>query len=112
MPRVSVPVTSITRTGVADATPITGDPVNNHEIANSGDVWIEVANTGVSSGTVSAHFPNTVDGVTVDPKTWTVPAGENRRIGPFPTRLYGTTLQIDVDSVDLDLTAYRVPVQA
>lgn len=112
MPRVAVPVTQITRDGIAPTAAVAGDPIENHSLPNDGTVWVEVANTGASSGTVSVHFANTVDGVTVDPKTWTVPAGESRRIGPFPTRYYGTTLLLDVTSADLGLTAYKVPPQA
>lgn len=107
MPRVSVPITPITRTGVADATPIVGDPVNQHSVDNDGTAWVEVENTGAASHTLSALFASTVDGVTVDPKTWTIPATSRRRIGPFPVRLYGTILKLDVDSAELSLTAYK-----
>lgn len=109
MPRVNVPVTSITRAGVAPATEVNGDATNNHSLANTGDCWIEVRNSGSTVARVlSAHFVNNVDGVTVDPKTWSIPTSSTRRIGPFPTRLYGTTLLIDVDNAELKLTAYRV----
>lgn len=112
MARVNVPVISITRAGVDDAAPVPGDTTDQHAVDNSGDMWIEVDNVGVSSHTLSALFPHTVDGVTVDPKTWTIPAGERRRIGPFPIRFYGSTLQLDVDSSELELSAYRVAAQA
>lgn len=112
VPRVDVPVTAITRTGVADATPVVGDPVNNHEVVNTGDCWVEVENTGASSRTLSALFANTVDGVTVDAKTWSIGAGLRRRIGPFPVRLYGITLQLNVDNAELELSAYKVSTQS
>ena len=110
MARTVVPVTQITRSGIADATPVGGDPANNHQVANDGTVWIEVENTGSTvSRTLSARFGNTVDGVTVAPKTWTIPTGARRRIGPFPVRYYGGTLQLDVDNAELELTAYKLP---
>lgn len=112
MPRVDVPVTTITRAAVPDTAPTAGDTTDQHAVTNDGTTWVEVDNTGVASHTLSALFPNTVDGVTVDAKTWTIPAGERRRIGPFPVRFYGTTLQLDVDSDELELAAYRVATQA
>ncbi|MEV4970577.1 hypothetical protein [Streptomyces scopuliridis] len=112
MPRVNVPVTQITRTGTPDTTPTVGDAVNNHSVANDGSMWIEAENTGAVSRTVSALFVNAVDGVTVDPRTWAIPAGARRRIGPFPVRLYGAMLQVNVDNAELELSAYRVAGQA
>ncbi|MFE2497098.1 hypothetical protein [Streptomyces scopuliridis] len=112
MPRVNVPVTQITRTGISDTTPTAGDAVNNHSVANDGSMWIEVENNGAVSRTLSALFVNSVDGVTVAPKTWTIPAGARRRIGPFPVRLYGATLQVNVDNAELELSAYKVAGQA
>lgn len=109
MPRVDVPVTQITRTGVASATEVNGDATNNHSVANDGSVWIEVRNSGSTvARVVSARFANTIDGQTTAPKTWSIPTSSTRRIGPFPTRLYGTTLLIDVDNAELKLTAYKV----
>ncbi|WP_030670653.1 hypothetical protein [Streptomyces rimosus] len=112
MPRVSIPVTQITRAGVAPATEVNGDATNNHSVNNDGSVWLEVRNSGSTvSRTVSALFASTVDGVAVPAKTWSIPTSASRRIGPFPTRLYGTTLQIDVDNAELKLSAYKVAVQ-
>lgn len=112
MPRVAVPVTTITRSGVADATPTVGDATNNHSIANTGDMWLEVENTGASSRSVSALFANAVDGQTVPAKTWSIAAGARRRIGPFPIRYYGSSLQVDVTHAEVELSAYRVATQA
>lgn len=110
MPRVNVPVTSITRAGVADTTPTTGDATNGHSVANTGDVWVEVENTGASSRTLTALIPGTVDGQAVASKTWSLGAGVRRRIGPFPIKHYTTTLQLDVTHAELELSAYRVAV--
>lgn len=109
MPRVDVPVTQITRTGVAPATEVNGDATNNHSVANDGSVWIEVRNSGSTvARVVSARFPNTVDGQTVPARTWSIPTSSTRRIGPFPVGKYGTTLLIDVDNAELKLAAYRL----
>lgn len=109
MPRVNVPVTLITRSGVAPATEVNGDATNNHSVVNDGLVWIEVRNSGSTvARTVSANFANTIDGQTTPAKTWSIPTSSTRRIGPFPVRYYGDTLLIDVDNAELKLTAYKL----
>lgn len=112
MPRVDIPVTQITRSGVAPATEVNGDATNNHSFSNDGTVWIEVRNSGSTvARTVSARFANTVDGQTTAAKTWSIPTSSTRRIGPFPVRFYGTTTLIDVDNAELKLTAYKLAYQ-
>lgn len=109
MPRVDIPVTQITRSGVAPATEVNGDATNNHSFANDGTVWLEVRNSGSTvARTVSARFANTVDGQTTTARTWSVPTSASRRIGPFPVRYYGDTVQIDVDNAELKLAAYSL----
>lgn len=109
MPRVAIPVTQIVRSGTTPATETNGDATNGHTIANNGMVWLEVRNSGTTvPRIVSAQFAHTVDGVTIDAKTWSIPTSASRRIGPFPTRLYGTTLLIDVDNAELKLSAYAL----
>lgn len=113
MPRIDIPVIQITRSGTVPAGEVDGDPVNNHSISNSGSVWIEVRNASTTtSHTLSAHFASAVDGVTVAAKTWHIPAEQSRRIGPFPIRLYGTVLDVDVTSAELKLAAYSLASQA
>lgn len=113
MPRVNVPVTQITRAGVAPAAEVNGDATNNHSVVNDGSVWVEVRNAGTTvSRTVSARFDSTIDGQTVPAKTWTIATETTRRIGPFPVRMYGNSLLIDVDNAELKLTAYKVASQS
>jgi hypothetical protein len=113
VPRVDVPVTLITRNGVAPATETNGDATNNHSVVNDGTVWLEVRNSGTTvPRTVSARFESTIDGQTVPAKTWTIGTEATRRIGPFPTRLYGSTLLVDVDNAELKLAAYKLATQA
>jgi hypothetical protein len=113
MPRVNVPVTQITRTGIAPATEVNGDATNNHSVVNDGSVWLEVRNAGTTvSRTVSARFENTIDGQTIPAKTWSIPTEATRRIGPFPVRMYGSSLLVDVDNAELKLTAYKLASQA
>lgn len=113
MPRVDIPVTQITRSGVAPATEVNGDTVNNHSVVNDGSVWLEVRNSGTTvARTVSARFENTIDGQTIPAKTWSIATEATRRIGPFPVRMYGSSLLIDVDNAELKLTAYKLASQA
>ncbi|MFC5144279.1 hypothetical protein [Streptomyces aureoversilis] len=111
MPRVNVPVTSITRTGIAPATEVNGDATNNHSLTNDGNVWVMVRNSGSTvARTLSAVYANTVDGQIVPAKTWSIPTSSTRYIGPFPVRLFGTTLNLDVDNAELKLSAYTLPL--
>ncbi|MEV4738641.1 hypothetical protein [Streptomyces sp. NPDC049555] len=111
MPRVDVPVTSITRTGTAPAAEVNGDATNGHSLTNNGATWIAVRNSGTTvARVVSAEYANTVDGQTVPSKTWSIPTSSTRYIGPFPVRLFGTTLLLDVDHTELKLSAYTLPL--
>jgi hypothetical protein len=108
MPRVDVPVTQITRSAVAPAAEVTGDPVNNHSIANDGTMWFEARNASTTvARVVTVNFSRKVDGQTVSPRTYSIPLSDTRRIGPFPPGDYGAPLLVDVDNADLKLTAYR-----
>lgn len=110
MARVNVPVTSITRTGVVAPSETSGDAGNGNSVANNGSILIEVRNSNGSATTrtLSISFPTTVDGQAVVAKTYPIAAGVTKRIGPFPTKDYGTTLQLDPDHADLKLLAWRL----
>lgn len=109
MARVTVPVTSITRSGIAPAAETTGDPVNFHSVSNSGRMFLLVRNAdGVDPHDVTVHFSQTVDGQAVTARTYTIPLTSSRYIGPFPTVYYGSTLNVDVDDAQLFLSAYLV----
>lgn len=109
MARTNVPVTEITRAGVAPANPITGDPTNNHAVANDGHVVLLIANTGATvARTATVRVTRTVDGQTPASRTYSIAQSTSRYIGPWPTGDYGTTLQVDVDNAELKLSAYRI----
>jgi hypothetical protein len=113
VPRVAIPVTQITRSGVAPATEVNGNATDNHSVVNDGNVWLEVRNSGTTvARTVSARFASTIDGQTVPAKTWSIATEATRRIGPFPVRMYGNSLLVDVDNAELKLTAYKLAAQA
>lgn len=109
MPRVSVPVTQITRAGVAAPTEVTGDPVNNHTVPNNGKMLLLVRNSGSTvARTVTLRLPGLTDGQAVTPRTVSVPLSTSRYIGPFPTGDYGSALQVDVDNAELKLIALAI----
>lgn len=109
MPRVAVPVTAITRTGVAPAAENNGDPVNNHSVVNDGKTYLLVRNSHATlARTVTVRFKETIDGQTVTNRTYSIPATETRRIGPWPQQWYGQSLEVDVDFADLKLNAYQL----
>ena len=107
MPRINVPVTTITRDGVAKATATTGDATNNHSVANNGHTVLEVENTGVTSRILTVHVDRSVDGQAVASRTYSIGAGAIRQIGPFDIPTYSTLLLVDVAHAELKLLAYR-----
>lgn len=108
MPRVAVPVTQITRAGVAPAAETDGDPVNHHVVNNDGQVLLLVRNAGASARDITFRFASAVDGQAVTPRVVSVPASASRYFGPFPTSDYGEDLQVDVAHADLKLSAYHL----
>lgn len=109
MPRVNLPHTNISRTGVAPGAEVNGDPVNFHSTANDGRVFLLIRNAGVTvSRTATVHLTDVVDGQSLTPKTYSIPQSTSRYIGPFPPGDYGDTLSVDVDNAELKLTAYHL----
>lgn len=109
MPRVAIPVTQITRAGVAAPTETTADPVNNHTVANNGKVVLLARNSGSTvDRTITLRLSSVVDGQSVTPRTVAIPQSESRYIGPFPTGDYGTSLQVDVDNAELRIIALGI----
>lgn len=110
MPRVDVPVTSITRTLAALPAEVNGDSVNNHSMVNDGKTWLEVRNAHATiAKTVTIVFSRTVDGQTVTSRVYSLPAvSTTRKLGPWPVADYGSAMSIDVESADVKLNAYRL----
>ncbi|MGQ5606171.1 hypothetical protein [Streptomyces sp. EKS3.2] len=106
VPRTAVPLTAVTRDGIAPPAETNGDPVNNHVVSNNGRVVLLVRNAGTTAArTLTLRVRGTVDGQTVAPRTVSIPTEASRYVGPFPTDDYGALLQVDVDNAELKLTA-------
>jgi len=58
------------------------------EFANTGDEFIHVTNGSGGAITVTIETGGTVDGLAIADRTVSVPAGEERLIGPFPKSTY------------------------
>lgn len=108
MPRVNVPVTTPTRSGVALVT-TPGDATNNHVMANDGATAILIKNTGATvARTVTFRITKTVDGQAVTSRTASLVAGETKIFGPFDPQDYSGRMQIDVDNAELTLTPIKL----
>lgn len=109
MPRVNLPHTNISRTGIAPGAEVTGNATDNHSTANDGRVFLLIRNSGSTvNRTVTIHLPDVIDGQAITPKTYSLVQATSRYIGPFPPGEYGDTLNVDVDNAELKLTAYHL----
>jgi len=110
MPRVNVPVTSITRVGIDPPAVVAGDSVNNHSMVSDGNAWLEIDNADATNPhTMTVPVPPTVDGQAVASRVYTIPATTvGRRFGPWPVSVYGRTLNFNVSSSQLKLRAFRL----
>lgn len=110
MARVLVPLNQITRPGLADPTPVTGDATNNHYVQNDGRMFLRVknSNSGSTARTVTINIDKTVDGVDVPEVAHSIAAGAQLWLGPFPTDVYNDTVNVDVSHAELLLTAFHL----
>ncbi|WP_431728580.1 hypothetical protein [Verrucosispora sp. TAA-831] len=106
MARVTVPVTTITRAGVAPAAEVTGNATDNHQMANGGQTVLLVRNNGASTRTLTVIIKGAIDGFAPAPRTYSIAASQSRYIGPFDVVAYGQLMDINVDHADLRLSAY------
>jgi hypothetical protein len=105
MPRTVLPVTRPTRDGVASPTEQTGDIANGHVVTNTGRTIITVRNADTASHQVTFGTPGTVDGLAIADRLEPVPASSSVDFSGFPPSIYGSQMNIDVDSTQLKLVA-------
>lgn len=108
MARVNIPVTQITRSGVAPAAEVNGDATNNHTVNNDGRMFLLARNAGASTRTLTIRVNAMVDGQAVAARTVSLATTVSRYVGPFPVSQYGEDLLVDVDNADIKLTAYHL----
>jgi hypothetical protein len=98
MSRTALTVQETSRDGLEPS--YTAGNADGHSVANEGKkTFVHVKNGSAASITATFQTSATVDGLAVADKTVSVPAGEERMVGPFPTAYYGTTLSVDLSAV-------------
>lgn len=107
MPRVAIPVTTLSDAGVADPGEQNGDTVNGHSLPNTGKTVLRVRNADAAAQNLTLVTPITVGGKAVADTVVSIPAGVTRTFGALPTSLYGTSVPIDVSSSNLKLIAFE-----
>lgn len=111
MARSALTINTISKIGLAVPTETNGDPVNNHLLPNDGTKTFLLArnsNGSATARTLTVRLQGSVDGQAITPKTYSIPAGASRYIGPFDTTRYGSSVEVDVDNAELKLTAFRL----
>lgn len=109
MGRTQIAVTGTSTTGAAAPTGTAGDPDVGNSVANpDGRTVLVVANTGGDAQALAVQFEHVVDGQRITPRTYSIPAGTTRYIGPFPDGWYGTALRLDPESSDITIAAIRI----
>ncbi|WP_250029805.1 hypothetical protein [Paractinoplanes maris] len=111
MPRATLTVNNITKAGIAVPTETNGDTVNGHSLPNDGAKTFLLArnsNGASTARTLTVRLQGSVDGQAITPKTYSIPAGQSRYIGPFDTSRYGSSVAVDVDNAELKITAFRL----
>ena len=100
MARTELQVTTLSGPAVAPTAEVALDPAaspNGNVIKNiSPTMWLELTCTVAGPVTVTLETPNTVAGRAIADDTVTMSgAGTKRRVGPFPTAVFGNDLNIN-----------------
>jgi hypothetical protein len=97
--------TSTPGTAAAAPAPVAADATNGNSVPNTGLTALLVKNNDTASHTLTLITPGTVDGslaIGDDPRV--IPASGSIWIGRLPVAVYGSTLQMTVDSAQLAIT--------
>jgi hypothetical protein len=114
--RSEIAVTEIVRAGVTPISQTTANATDDHYVANTGDVFLEVVSTdaGEQTVTIVANPDLSSDGLTVSDLVLTVGAGVTKLFGPFRTRTFKQAADSDrmyvnpSVSTTLKFRAYRL----
>jgi hypothetical protein len=106
-------LTIVTLTEQTPTTPITepfADATNGNTVVNGPTLWLEFTNTVASVATVTVAYTQQVDGQTVPPRSYSLPAtvGAKRRAGIFPIALFGPNLAISCSLATVSIVAYQL----
>lgn len=86
------------------------DTVNFNSFSNDGNTIVIATNSdGAVTRNVTVPVPGTVDGSqAVTSRAYAIPFGVAWIIGPFPTSIYGTNVEIRGDNTALKFNVVRV----
>lgn len=115
MPRTEIPVTESSRGGVAPPAATNADMTNGMFIAaNNGRIWLQIVSSDGATQTVGFAIPGDVDGVAIDDKVVSIPAGTTKDgVGPWLTGTYNQEddelhINPSVGGATLKFRAYRL----
>ena len=78
---------------------------DDYKIANTGQTFLYVKETGATTPSLTIDTPLTVGGLAVSNQVIAFTANQEKIIGPFPPHLYGDTLSITSSTANLSLAA-------
>lgn len=113
MPLTALPVLTSNRFAASVLTTAGGtaaDTVNFNSFSNDGSTIVIATNSdGAVTRNVTVPVPITTDGTqTTTSRAYAIPFGVAWILGPFPTAIYGTTVEIRGDNTALKFNAVRV----
>jgi len=109
MARVDLALTTLDDAGVTLAQ--VAGTVDGWSFTNYGKEFLVLKNTGAGAHTVTVQTPETVDDLTVQERTISLPAGSTKVVGPFFPGTYNQSANNKV-FVDIDATPAEVSAQA
>lgn len=74
------------------------------KISNTGQLFLYVKNITAAS-VLTIDTPNTIGGLAISNQVINFAIDDEKIVGPFPPHLYGDTLSVTSDSVNLSLAA-------
>lgn len=110
MADVPVTVQVISRSGITPTYAGSLSTSNVYQVPNNGKVFLQFKKAQATDCTVTFRTQGTVDGQAVADRTGTVPASTGDKLfGPFPTSVYGRTLEVTLSNIDgLTMAAFRL----
>lgn len=109
MSATAIALNTITRSGIANVTPLACDNVNGNILnGNTGGVFFEFKNTDAAPHTVNITIPGAFDGVNHPLKPCVIPANVTWKFGPWGSATYGTGLTFTADSALVQYVAYQL----
>lgn len=108
MVATAISVNHVVRAGITAVTGAASDVTNHNSVVNNGATWLEITNTGGASGTVTVKVNETVDGISVPGRVYTVAAAGVVYAGPFPPSIYGGVLDLLPSAATMHIVPYTL----